>query len=107
MAGNTYFKEDPQQIAAVASRLQQQRSSFASGLSAIKNKANGLKSYWKSDGADEYQKKAAELDAGGQQIAAALDEFVKKLQQASGIYTTGEQAAKTAAQGLPTSGVFR
>jgi WXG100 family type VII secretion target len=107
MAGNVHFKEDPQKIANAASQLRQYRNSFSDVLSSMKTKAAGLKSYWKSDGADEYQKKATELNARGQELVAAFDELVQKLQQASGIYTAGEQAAKTASQGLPTSGVFR
>jgi WXG100 family type VII secretion target len=101
------FREDPQKIAEVASLLLQQRNSFSGSLSSINTKARGLKSYWRSDGSDEYQKKAAELDARGAELTAALDELIKKLQQASGVYTAGEKTAETASQGLPTSGVLR
>jgi WXG100 family type VII secretion target len=107
MNANVHFKEDPQKIAAVASLLQTQRNSFSGALSAINTKAEGLRPYWKSDGAEEYRKKQTDLNGRGQELVKMLDDFVKKLQQASGIYTSGEQAAKSAAQSLPTDGVFR
>ena len=107
MATSVFFKEDPQQIANVAAILQQERGKYSGNLSGMKSKAQSLKAHWKSDSADEYQKRAAELDSQGLEIVKMLDEFIKKLQQASGIYTTAESAAKSAAQGLPTDGVFR
>ncbi|MDR2664765.1 MAG: WXG100 family type VII secretion target [Oscillospiraceae bacterium] len=107
MSANVHFKEDPQKIAAVASLIQTQRNGFSSALSAINTKATGLRSYWKSDSAEEYSKKQTDLNGRGQELVKILDDFVKKLQQTSGIYTSGEQTAKTAAQSLPTDGVFR
>jgi WXG100 family type VII secretion target len=108
MDANVHFiKEDPQKIAAVASLLQTQRNNFSSSLSAINTKAAGLRQYWKSDGAEEYRKKQTDLNGRGQDLVKVLDDLVKKLQQASGIYTSGEQTAKAAAQSLPTDGVFR
>jgi WXG100 family type VII secretion target len=104
---NVYFKEDPQKIAAAASLLLQQKNDITSGLSSIKTRSDRLKSFWESDGSVEYQRKAAQLDSSGKDIVNALDELIKKLQQVSGIYVSGEQAAKTAAQSLPTDGVFR
>ena len=107
MADSVYFKEDPQQIANVATLVQQERNKFSSCLSGMKSKANSLKSFWKSVSADEYQKKVTDLDAKGQELVIMLDDVVKKLQEASGIYTVAESAATNAAQGLPTDGVFR
>ena len=107
MDSSVYFKEDPQQIANIATLLQQERGKYSGAVSGMKSKALSLKSYWKSNSADEYQKRAAELDIQGQDLLKMLDEFVKKLQQACGIYTTAESAATGAAQGLPTDGVFR
>ena len=107
MSSNVYFKEDPQQIANVAALLQQERGKYSGNLSGMKTKALSLKTYWKSDSSEEYQKKALELDAQGQDLMKMLDEFGKKLQEASGIYTVAESNAKSAAQGLPTDGVFR
>ena len=107
MASNVYFKEDPQQIASVASLLQQECSKFRTNLSGMKTKALSLKAYWKSDSSDEYQKDAKDLDDKGQDLAKMLDEFINKLQQASGIYTVAESNATSAAQGLPTDGVYR
>ena len=107
MADNVYFKEDPQQIANTAALIQRERGSFSDSLSGMKTKALGMKSYWKSDSADEYQKNAAALDLRGQDLIMMFNDLVGKLQQASGIYTTAESTAKNASQGLPTDGVFR
>jgi len=107
MAESVYFKDDPQQIANIASILQRERNNFNNNLTGMKTKANGMRSCWKSKGADEYQKKAAELDAQGQELLKVLDEFVGKLKQAGGIYETAENRATRAAEGLPTDGVYR
>lgn len=107
MPDSVYFKEDPRQIANVASILQKERNSFSSNLADMKTKAGGMKSFWKSDSADEYQKKATELDTKGQELISALDGFVRNLQKASGIYETAENTAVLAAEGLPTDGVYR
>jgi len=107
MADSVYFREDPRQIANVASILQRERNSFSANLAGMKTKATGMKSFWKSDSADRYQKKASELDAKGQELIIALDGFVKSLQRASGIYETAENTAVRASQGLPTDGVYR
>ena len=107
MASSVFFKEDPGQIANVAVLLQQECGKFKTNLSGMKSKAQSLKSNWKSDSSDGYQKFAKELDDDGQEHIKMLDEFVNKLQQASGIYTTAESTAANASQGLPTDGVFR
>jgi len=107
MAESVYFKEDPRQILNTASALQRERNNLSADLTGMKTKATGMKAYWKSKSADEYQKKAAELDLQGQELIKVLDEFIRKLQQASGIYEAAEATATRAAEGLPTDGVYR
>ena len=107
MSSSVYFKEDPRQIANTAATIQQERNNFSTNLAGMKSKAISMRSYWKSGSADEYQKKATELDTQGQELIKALDEFIRKLQQASGIYNTAENTATQASQGLPTDGVYR
>jgi len=107
MSDSVYFKEDPRQIADIASLLQKERNSFSSNLSGMKNKANSIKAFWKSGSADEYQRRVTALDAIGQELIRLLDESVRNLQQASGIYEAAENTAAQASEGLPTDGVFR
>jgi len=107
MPNSVSFKEDPRQIANVAAILQRERSNLAASLSGVKTKATGMKTYWKSDCADEYQKKVSGIDSHGQELIKAIDGFIGKLQQASGIYQTAENAATRASAGLPTDGVYR
>jgi uncharacterized protein YukE len=91
----------------VAIRLQQQRNAFSTNLDAMRNRANSLKSHWESAGAEAYHCKIENMYAQGRYLADVLDDFVRKLQEASGIYTAGEQTAKTAAEALPTESMYR
>ena len=101
------FREDPQQIAAFAVTVGTQRGSLSTRLENIRQRADDLKQVWKSDSADEYRKQVDSMLSAGEQLVAVMDEFKVKLEQTSGIYTTGEASAKAAAEGLPTDGVYR
>jgi WXG100 family type VII secretion target len=108
MSGQSvFFREDPQKIAYAADRLRQLRNSFSGRLSSLKERSDGLEACWRGGGADEYRRKAARLDLCGRELVEVMDGFAGKLQLAGGIYSTGEQEAKTATQGLPTAGIYR
>jgi WXG100 family type VII secretion target len=105
---NVSFKEDPQQIADTATRLRDKHGSVTESLGDMMEKIKiTIRQCWKSDSSDEYQRKAAELDASGQELLGVLKELIEKLEKASGIYTVAESDATKTAEGLPTEGVFR
>lgn len=104
--GGNFIKFDPEKILAASADIDRMHKSFRDCVSEIKTKAGALNGSWKGDGAASYSAAIDGLDARGTEIAEMLRIYCKELADASGIYKSGESAAKKKAEGLPTKGVF-
>jgi len=108
MAESMFIKFEPAKIAEVASYIQTKHGELQQNITGIKQKANTLRQSWNSDGrADVFYTTSSELSIKGEELVKELKTFGDRLNQASGLYKTGENDAKQGVEQLPTEGIFR
>jgi WXG100 family type VII secretion target len=107
MADNgAFIKFDPERISLVAANLEKQQALFVKSAADIHNKSESLMANWQGSGAAAYGEEERKLYERGGELAKALLTFSQNLATVSGIYKTGESAAKQEAESLPVDGVF-
>jgi WXG100 family type VII secretion target len=103
-----FIKFNPAQITEVASFVNTQREELAQNIAAIEQRSNALRQSWNSDRrADSYYNGISQLNRTGNELANILRALGTSLNQAAGVYKTGETDVKKEVQKLPTEGVFR
>jgi len=108
MAEPVFIKFNPAQIAEVASFINMQREELAQNIAAIEQRSNALQQSWNSDRrADNYFNNSSQLSRKGNDLVNTLKSLGNSLNQAAGVYSTGETDVKKDVQKLPTEGVFR
>ena len=108
MSESSFIMFNPERIAEVASEIQNMHSELIQNITAIRQTSSSLRHNWSSDRrADNYFSRASELDTRGEELGKILRTFCDNLNQASGVYKTGESDVNQGVQKLPTEGVFR
>jgi uncharacterized protein YukE len=108
MSESSFIIFNPERITEVASDIQNMHSELMQYISAIRQATSSLRHNWSSDSrAENYYNRASDLDARGDELSRIIRTFCDNLNQASGLYKTGESDVKQGVQQLPTEGVFR
>ncbi|MDR2664762.1 MAG: WXG100 family type VII secretion target [Oscillospiraceae bacterium] len=97
----------PEVLSAKADEMDNQKGQVIQIMEQAKQEINSLTGTWKSDAADEFQNRFKQVYDDIDNMLAVASEHISDIKEAAQIYTTAEQAAKTAAEGLPTDGVTR
>ena len=108
MAQNIILNVTPDTLIAKAEEMETQRAVLAGLLEEAKNDINGLatQEIWVSDASSTYQSKFNASYDELTEILKVVQEYTADLNKAAEFYQQGEQAAQSAAEGLPTSGIF-
>ena len=98
----------PETLTAKAGEMETQRTTLASLLEEAKNDVNSLVSQeiWVSEASSTYQSKFNASYEELTEILKVVQEYTADLNQAAEFYLEGERTAESAADGLPTSGIF-
>ena len=97
----------PQVLIAKAGELNSEKGNVSAIMDEAKAKMASLTGTWRSAASDEYQLRFRQTYEDIDGMLAVVAEYVHDLNEAANLYTSAENAARTAAQGLPTGGVFR
>jgi WXG100 family type VII secretion target len=97
----------PEVLSAKADEMNGQKSQIIQIMEQAKTEVTSLVSTWISDASSELQNRFKQIYDDIDNMLAVASEHIGDIKEAAQIYTTAEQAAKTAAEGLPTDGVMR
>jgi WXG100 family type VII secretion target len=97
----------PEVLSAKADEMDNQKSQIIQLMDQAKQEITSLPGTWKSAAADEFQNRFKQIYDDIDNMLAVAAEHISDIKEAAQIYTAAEQAAKTAAEGLPTDGVTR
>ena len=108
MAQNIILNVTPETLTAKASEMENQRTTIAALLEEAKSDINSLVSQeiWVSEASTTYQNRFNSSYDELTQILKVVQEYTADLNQAAEFYAQGERSAESAADGLPTSGIF-
>lgn len=101
------LKVQPDVLIAKAGELGNEKSAIMSLMDQAKSDITSLTGVWKSEASDEYQGRFKQVYDDIDNMLAIVSEHISDLNEAASVYSTAEKAAKSAAEGLPTDGVFR
>jgi WXG100 family type VII secretion target len=96
----------PDVLVSKAGEMSSEKSTIEGLMDEAKNAVTSLTGSWKSEAAEEYQSRFRQLYDDIDALLAILAEHISDLTEAAEIYTNAEAAAKSAIEGLPTSGVI-
>lgn len=108
MAQNIVLNVTPETLTAKAGEMDAQRTAIAALLEEAKSDINSLvnQEIWVSEASTTYQNRFNSSYDELTQILKVVQEYAADLNQAAEFYTQGERSAESAADGLPTSGIF-
>lgn len=108
MAQNIILNVSPDTLITKAGEMEAQRANLANLLEEAKTDINTLvtQEIWVSDASSAYQNKFNASYEELTEILKVVQEYAADLNKAAEFYQQGEQAAESAAEGLPTSGIF-
>lgn len=101
------LKVQPDVLLSKGGELTTEKNSIQNMMDQAKTEINSLTGSWKSEAADEFQNRFKQVYDDIDNMLAIVSEYISDLTEVANIYTTAEKAAKSAAEGLPTDGVFR
>ena len=101
------LKVQPDVLISKAGELSSEKTTVMGLMDQAKTEITSLTGVWKSEASDEYQGRFKQIYSDIDNMLAIVSEYISDLNEAANIYSTAEKAAKTAAEGLPTDGVFR
>lgn len=101
------LKVQPDVLIAKAGELSNEKTTVVGLMDQAKSDINSLTGVWKSESSDEYQGRFKQVYDDIENMLAIVSEYVGNLNEVANVYSTAEKATKTAAEGLPTDGVFR
>jgi WXG100 family type VII secretion target len=96
----------PDVLVAKAGEITSEKGTVMGLMDEAKSNIASLAGTWKSEAADEFQRRFKELYADIDALLAILTEYISDLTEAADIYKNAETAAKSAAEGLPTAGIM-
>jgi WXG100 family type VII secretion target len=97
----------PEVLTAKAGELNSEKTTIVSIMEQAKTEITSLTGTWKSEASDEYQNRFKQIYDDIDNMLAIVTEYISDLNESANIYSTAEQAAKSAAEGQPTDGVFK
>ncbi len=97
----------PDVLVAKAGELSTEKTGVMGLMDQAKSEITSLTGIWKSEASDEYQGRFKQIYDDIDNMLAIVSEYISDLNEAANVYSVAEKAAKTAAEGLPTDGVFR
>jgi WXG100 family type VII secretion target len=101
------LRVSPDVLNAKADEMNSNKSQIVQIMEQAKQEITSLPGTWKSAAADEFQNRFRQIYDDIDNMLAVASEHISDIKEAAQIYTTAEQAAKAAAEGLPTDGVTR
>jgi len=101
------LKVQPEVLVAKAGELSTEKTVIMGLMDQTKTEITSLTGTWKSEASDEYQGRFKQIYDDIDNMLAIVSEHISDLNEAANLYTTAEKAAKAAAEGLPTDGVFK
>ena len=104
---NITLKVQPDVLIAKSSELSTERTAIMALMDQAKSDIGSLTGVWRSEAADEYQSRFRMVYDDIENMLAIVAEYVSDLNELASVYASAERAAKSAAEGLPTDGVFR
>ncbi|MDO4799298.1 MAG: WXG100 family type VII secretion target [Bacillota bacterium] len=104
---NITLKVQPEQLIAKSNELASEKTAIISIMDQAKTEITSLTGVWKSEASEEYQGRFKQVYDDIDNMLAIVSEHISDLNEAANIYIDAEKRAKSAAEGLPTDGVFR
>ena len=101
------LKVQPDVLLSKSGELSNEKNTIISLMDQAKSEINSLTGVWKSEASDEFQARFKQVYDDIDNMLAIVSEYISDLNEVPNVYTTAEKAAKSAAEGLPTDGVFR
>lgn len=101
------LKVQPDVLINKAGELSTEKTIIMALMDQAKSDVSSLVGVWKSEAADEYQNRFKQVYDDIENMLAIVTEYIGDLNEVAGIYSAAEKAAKSAAEGLPTDGVFK
>lgn len=101
------LKVQPDVLIAKAGELATEKTAIIGLMDQAKSDVSSLVGVWKSEASDEYQGRFKQVYDDIENMLAIVTEYVSDLNEVANVYSTAEKAAKSAAEGLPTDGVFK
>jgi WXG100 family type VII secretion target len=101
------LRVSPDVLNAKADEMNGQKTTILQIMEQAKQEITSLTGTWRSAAADEFQNRFRQIYDDIDNMLAVASEHISDIKEAAQIYTTAEQAAKLAAEGLPTDGVMR
>ncbi|HQK34912.1 MAG TPA: WXG100 family type VII secretion target [Spirochaetales bacterium] len=101
------LKVQPDVLIAKAGELAAEKNTISGLMEQAKSDINSLAGSWRSEASDEYQGRFRQVYDDIENMLAIVTEYISDLNEVANVYSTAERAAKNAAEGLPTEGVFR
>lgn len=108
MAQNIVLNVTPETLTAKAGEMEAQRTAIAALLEEVQTDINSLvnQEIWVSEASTTYQNRFNASYDELTQILKVVQEYTADLNQSAEFYAQGERAAESAADGLPTTGIF-
>ncbi len=104
---NITLKVQPDVLIAKAGELSTEKTVVMTLMDQAKSDINSLVGVWKSEASEEYQGRFKQVYDDIENMLAIVSEYISDLNEVANVYASAERAAKSAAEGLPTDGVFR
>ena len=104
---NIILKVQPEVLLSKSGELSNEKTSIMGLMDQAKTEINSLTGIWKSEASDEYQNRFKQIYDDIDNMLAIVSEYISDLNESADIYSVAEKAARSAAEGLPTDGVFR
>jgi WXG100 family type VII secretion target len=101
------LKVQPEVLLAKSGELANEKTTIIGLMDQAKSEITSLTGTWKSEASDEFQGRFKQIYDDIDNMLAIVSEYISDLNEVANIYTTAEKAAKSAAEGLPTDGVFK
>lgn len=101
------LKVEPSVLITKAGELSNEKTTIVGLMEQAKTEITSLVGSWKSEASDEYQARFKQIYDDIDNMLAIVSEYISDLNEVANVYGTAEKAAKSAAEGLPTDGVFR
>ena len=101
------LKVQPEVLVSKAGELSNEKTAVMGFMDQAKTEVSSLTGTWISEASDEFQNRFKQVYDDIDNMLAIVSEYISDLNESANIYTTAEKAAKSAAEGLPTDGVFK
>jgi WXG100 family type VII secretion target len=101
------LKVQPDVLIAKAGEITTEKTTIMGLMDQAKSDVTSLANDWKSEASDEFQNRFKQIYDDIDNMLAIISEYISDLNESANIYITAEKAAKTAAETLPTDGVFK